>query len=116
MNYQHSVRYRELGRVNVCVGVITRDRVMIPSLLYLLPYLLPHGANAYPEMLFLLQTQSGPHHTAMASRTEEFILSQYQHLESPDIQLTILWSSRDLHPPAYLSSWAVFPICRVSFR
>ena len=85
---------------------------MVTSLLYLVPYLLPMSTTTHPDILFLLQTQSGPHHTALATRTEKFLLSQYQHLDKPDI----VWSSRDLQYPLSLSAWTVFTVCKTCFE
>ena len=78
---------------------------MICWMRFLLGSILLVGGTAYPDILFIISTQPGAHHTALATRTEEFLLSQYQHVV-PDI----FWSSRDLHHPASASAWAVFPL------
>ena len=78
---------------------------MIFWLIFLVGSVLTVGGTAYPDILFIIITQPGAHHTALATRTEEFLLSQYQHVV-PDI----FWSSRDLHHPASASAWAVFPL------
>ena len=91
---------------------------MISSLLSLLSYALPHTCTTAPHptpppILYLLQTQSGPHHRVVAARTEEFIVGQYQHqhADRPDI----FWSHRDLRQPTAASSWAVFTISKAYF-
>ena len=80
---------------------------MVCWLRFLLGSILTVSGTAYPDILFIIITQPGAHHTAMATRTEEFLLSQYQQV-GPDI----FWSSRDLHHPASVSAWAVFPLSK----
>ena len=83
---------------------------MVPSLVLLVPSVIAVSGG----ILFLLNTQPGAQHQAIASRTEQFLVSQYTRRgqEVPDI----FWSHRDLQYPASLSSWAVFPICNTLFQ
>ena len=75
--------------------------MMVPILVTIL------CAIVSPSPVFIIQTQGGRYHQALARRTEELVVSQYaEYGLVPDI----LWSGRDLHSTA--SAWAVFPLSK----
>ena len=69
--------------------------------------------SCIPDILYLMNTQAGTQHHNIARRTEEMILHQYLHYQAPPPD--ILWSSRDLHNPASLSSWTIFTLSKVYY-
>ena len=71
--------------------------------------LLPCVLCLVPEILFLVNTQGGDHHQAMARRTEDFLLHQYQQMTDGQTVPDILWSGRDLHHPASQSFLSRYP-------
>ena len=86
------------------------DSDMFCVFLLLILCVLCSSPSPIPEILFLVNTQGGDHHQAMARRTEDFLLHQYQQMTDGQIVPDILWSSRDLHNPASQSSWTVFTL------
>ena len=67
-----------------------------------------------PEILFIINTQPGDHHEAMANKTHQFLVEQYRKTTDGIIEPDILWSGKDLRHPITLSSWAIFPLSRYS--
>ena len=78
--------------------------VILPCLLSL------PTVTSVPDILYLIITQDGAHHQAMARRTEDFLLHQYQQMTEGQMMPDVFWSSRDL---SSLSPWSIFTLSKL---